>query len=189
MLVGGPSATALRVTNLQLSFTGLEFETGQQSIEGFFSAHPSTSAPSSGSASEDRKRKRDKNDGIDVNTADEAKISGDFHLKISFACTRCGQQIESALQEEQDTEAATARLQLLVTACLLGPVLLADRDVMNREHEDFHTAQDLYRSESKKISFSSQKDLRPNVESTSKRLKSSTARPGGIGQYFRPAKS
>jgi DNA polymerase eta len=36
--LAGSSSTQLNVTNLQLSFTGLEFEHGQSKLEGFFSS-------------------------------------------------------------------------------------------------------------------------------------------------------
>ena len=125
-LVG--NSIVMKVTSVQLAFTGLEpAESGQQTIEGFFKT-PETMRPkpnTSGAVS--LKRSRETCDDTLPRTELLAEEMDTF--ATSFTCQRCGKHMGLTKEfiddnvEEADRERALTSLKV--------------------EHDDFHFAQDL----------------------------------------------
>ncbi|KAK0495375.1 hypothetical protein EDD18DRAFT_271247 [Armillaria luteobubalina] len=107
--------TSMKVTSVQLAFTGIETaETGQQSIDGFFK---------SGSNS---KRGRDDDSPRHITELTADQWSAAAGQAVAFTCTRCNKDIPfpntaSVSEEDQAELLATIRM----------------------EHSDWHFAQDL----------------------------------------------
>ncbi|KAK0450063.1 hypothetical protein EV421DRAFT_1899578 [Armillaria borealis] len=112
-LVG--NSTSMKVTNVQLAFTGIETaETGQQSIDGFLKGGPSS------------KRGRDDDSPKHVTELTADQLSAAAGQTVAFTCSRCNKDIPfpntaSVLEEDQADLLATVRM----------------------EHSDWHFAQDL----------------------------------------------
>lgn len=150
----GDSKT-MKVTSVQLAFTGLETaESGQRSIEGFFKT-PETRRPqpsTSGAAS--LKRSRETDDDTLPRTellAEEMEAS-----EQSFTCQRCGKHIELAKEFVNDDVEEADRARALAS--------------LKVEHDDFHFAQDLARSTG---------DIRPPTNKKKKKKE-----PEGIAKFF-----
>ncbi|KAK0485085.1 hypothetical protein IW261DRAFT_1591324 [Armillaria novae-zelandiae] len=112
-LVG--NSTTMKVTSVQLAFTGIETaETGQQSIDGFFPSGPNS------------KRSRDDDSPRHVTDLTADQSSAAAGQAVAFTCTRCNKDIPfpntaSVSEEEHADLLATIRM----------------------EHSDWHFAQDL----------------------------------------------
>ncbi|KAK0469917.1 uncharacterized protein EV420DRAFT_1634321 [Desarmillaria tabescens] len=112
-LVG--NSTSMRVTCIQLAFTGIETaEIGQQSIDGFLKADSSSK----------RGRDEDSPEHVTELTADQSAAAA--RQDVAFTCARCRKDIPfpgtaSASEEDQADLLATIRM----------------------EHSDWHFAQDL----------------------------------------------
>jgi DNA polymerase eta len=119
---------AMKISSVQLSFTGLETaETGQKTIEGFLKAAT--------------KRTRESEDGTVDENESEANIT-EHHDDISnhlttFVCSRCHKRITipGCQKGTQATQLAAVRL----------------------EHDDFHFAQDLAKESDQKVQPSKKK--------------------------------
>ncbi|KAG5645533.1 hypothetical protein DXG03_005808 [Asterophora parasitica] len=123
---------AMKVTSVQLAFTGIEgAEVGQRSIEGFFKAGQSGKRQR-----DDDEDDRDEfgrafvDDGIadegnDIATTSDTILAQGNTPAVSFVCPRCGKRISCHSQTmpsaDQEDQLAAFRL----------------------EHDDFHFAQDL----------------------------------------------
>jgi DNA polymerase eta len=109
----GADSKVMKVTIVQLSFTGLETaETGQKTIEGFLK-------PTS-------KRSRDEDENVDAPLPQELGESLELDDATFFVCRRCEKRI--SLPQRYSGE-STDNAKALVT--------------MRLEHDDFHFAQDL----------------------------------------------
>ncbi|PBK75521.1 DNA/RNA polymerase [Armillaria solidipes] len=112
-LVG--NSTSMKVTSVQLAFTGIETaETGQQSIDGFLKGGPSS------------KRGRDDDSPKHVTELTADQSSAATGQTVAFTCSRCNKDIPfpntaSVSAEDQADLLATIRM----------------------EHSDWHFAQDL----------------------------------------------
>ncbi|KAG7451043.1 DNA polymerase eta [Guyanagaster necrorhizus] len=112
-LVG--NSTSMRITSVQLAFTGIETaEIGQQSIVGFFKAGPSS------------KRGREYDSPVPVTELPVDQSSTAAGQAVAFTCSRCNKDIlfpstASVSEEDQTDLLATVRM----------------------EHSDWHFAQDL----------------------------------------------
>lgn len=128
-LVG--NANVMKVTNIQLAFTGLETaESGQQTIEGFFKT-PETKRPQpSTSGAVSLKRSREACDDALPRTELLAEEMDTF--ATSFNCQRCGKRVELAKEFDNDDVEDADRERALTS--------------LKVEHDDFHFAQDLSRS-------------------------------------------
>jgi DNA polymerase eta len=127
----------MKVTSVQLAFTGLETaESGQRSIEGFFTTTPDRGQlqGSSSAARSVLKRPRDAedthDDALPQMELPECEASTiPFDGSTSFDCPRCGKRVTLAEQFVGETVEKTVRAQAL--------------DALRVEHDDFHFAQDL----------------------------------------------
>ncbi|PBL03782.1 DNA/RNA polymerase [Armillaria gallica] len=111
-LVG--NSTSMKVTSVQLAFTGIEIaETGQQSIDGFLKGGPSL------------KRGRDDDSPKHVTELTADQSSAAAKQAAAFTCSRCNKDIPfpntASVSEDQADLLATIRM----------------------EHSDWHFAQDL----------------------------------------------
>jgi hypothetical protein len=133
------NATPMKVTSVQLAFTGLETaEAGQRSIEGFFTADSPAKRPRESEHDDDGYSQRGSTsmvgDGLAVDHT-AAVLQGDSsggHAS-SFACVRCGKQftLPQSLVDVEDTRLKAERLA-----------------AMRMEHDDFHYAYDLAKGSS-----------------------------------------
>ena len=151
---------SMKITNIQLAFTGLEdADPHQRSIEGFLQTRaPEDQAPK-------RLRAEDEGDLDFQSEAGPSKLppsqpsnSNDTSVIGSFTCPRCSKHItlpESSL----DNDAGAAAMERI-----------------RQEHDDFHFAQDLARSTGKS------EGSRIPIVVPKKRRKESE----GIAKYFRP---
>jgi DNA polymerase eta len=126
----------MKVTSVQLAFTGLETaESGQQSIEGFFKTpdRGQLETPTNGGLS--LKRAREEEDALPQIIAAEAESSTLTSINASstsFTCPRCGKRLRLADQSVGNEANEDDHVQALAT--------------LRMEHDDFHFAQDLAKS-------------------------------------------
>jgi DNA polymerase eta len=117
-LVGGDDArtSPMKITNVQLAFTGVETaDPGQQSIEGFL--NPDKLDPA-------QKRRRTASDSSEL-----IPNGGNASEDVFFECPRCKKRIHPSRSDSGEADqAAVSRLTTL-----------------KMEHEDFHFALDLAR--------------------------------------------
>ncbi|KAI6122165.1 hypothetical protein EDD16DRAFT_1782340, partial [Pisolithus croceorrhizus] len=119
-LMGG--SANINVTSVQLAFTGIEAtETGQQSIDAFFTTKDVQRQPLK--RSRDNEKLSPKRAECDVRDVQEKKERS----RTSFVCDRC--QIRLALRDDQLDLSDDERARALAT--------------LRQEHQDFHFAQDL----------------------------------------------
>ncbi|TFK27153.1 DNA polymerase eta [Coprinopsis marcescibilis] len=160
-LVG--TSTQMNVTNVQLSFTGIDFaEAGQKTIEGFFK-------PTS-------KRQRDSAELTDFNTqaevgqpessAGDAKEDSATDIIVSHTCTRCKKTLSLNLELSRfkDSEEQKTAIAALIM-----------------EHDDWHFAQDLVREE---IPI---RPIQPSASTSHKKTPKTKKRrkdPVGIERFF-----
>ena len=118
---------AMKITNVFLGFTGVEtMAVGQRSIEGFFSE-----------ADRPNKRKADEDAHLEEFKRGSAPGGGDTEFSAnmeatsvtnpSFRCPRCGKHIRQPIIDGDDREVTLSALKM--------------------EHDDFHYAQDLAKSD------------------------------------------
>jgi len=126
----------MKVTSVQLAFTGLETaESGQRSIEGFFATTPDRGqlqgSSSAARSALKRPRAEDTHDDalpqMELLECEASTISSDS--STSFDCSRCGKRVTLAEQFVGETVEKAVRVQALNT--------------LRMEHDDFHFAQDL----------------------------------------------
>jgi DNA polymerase eta len=157
----------MKVTSVQLAFTGLEAaESGQQSIESFFKTPDRRqlhSPNSSGGPSLKRVRREEENDVlpqmIALEPEDGASTSIDASL-TSFTCPRCGKRLHLGDQSAGNDVNEDGRVDALTA--------------LRMEHDDFHFAQDLA-----KTSDEFQKDQQGLAKKKKKRKE-----PEGIAKFF-----
>lgn len=150
-------AKTINVTSVQLAFTGLEMaEMGQQSIQGFFKTrdvHPPPSLK--------RPREEDEPSGSVEDTDLLPPRLSDVEA-VSFRCPRCHKVI--SLQEDQFTGDPAEVARRLATLRL--------------EHDDFHFAQDLARS-------NEEADISAPRSSSSRGIsRRRKVEPKGIAKFF-----
>ncbi|KIY43793.1 DNA/RNA polymerase [Fistulina hepatica ATCC 64428] len=133
-LVGGNKS--LNVTIVSLGFTGITIsEAGQQNIEGFFRG-TKRSREENGDANRSKLPRRGNNGstGVSTSKAEGSESNGASDSNgpsgiLEYRCPRCGQSISaSAAADAYDDDGHAIALA-----------------AMQREHEDFHFAQDLAR--------------------------------------------
>ncbi|KAL1746948.1 hypothetical protein HDZ31DRAFT_80876 [Schizophyllum fasciatum] len=150
----GSATTALNVSSVQLGFTGIGIaEAGQTSISGFLSNPKPASSCSSSATTGKRPREDAPSRTADVDDVRESDAA--------FHCARCRKAIALPYRPDDASERANA---------------LA---VLRLEHDDFHFAQDLARSErTTPIPVAAQVSDRPSK----KRKK--TGKAEGIEKFF-----
>lgn len=186
--------TPFKITNVQLSFSGIEsMETGQRSIEGFFSNGSPSTTPTKSSRMK-RKRKERDNDMVDlpflvahsvdepVTVASSANAKGGSRSNsTSFLCDRCKKRI--SLPEKLDDMDDDIKGEAMAS--------------LRQEHEDWHFAQELARQPT---TVDSKLAIRPSSKPGSgsgsnasdrqaskgrKRLKAKDSQPDkGIAKFF-----
>jgi DNA polymerase eta len=123
----------MKVTSVQLAFTGLETaESGQQSIEGFFKTPDRGQLETPGNGGPSLKRAREEEDALPQIIAAEAESSTFDASSTSFTCPRCGKRLRLADQSVGNEANEDDHVQALAT--------------LRMEHDDFHFAQDLAKS-------------------------------------------
>lgn len=193
-LMGPDSRTApMKITNVQLSFSGIEsMETGQRRIEGFLQKPRSTSQgvaldePASlednpGEAGVTLKRRRSDSLDSDNGHATSPDLAGP--TAPSYVCDRCGKRISSGHSSNPDVTMDEDELQDVLTR-------------LRREHDDFHFAQDLAReglgeSDAKRPtirpsegSVQSTNNKKRKQEPKSKTKAAKEPKGGGIAKFF-----
>ncbi|KAF8150755.1 hypothetical protein B0H34DRAFT_151100 [Crassisporium funariophilum] len=160
--------TVLKVTSVQLAFTGIDVaETGQRSIEGFLKP-VSTSKRARESEDESDQHARQPPDGMGSLTTGHNELldneEAGHAFPPSYTCPRCGKRFQGSGSTDrpvEDQESALAREKL--------------------EHVDFHFAQDLANEgKPRKLISASEK----TTSKASKRRKGPTE-PKGIEKFFR----
>ena len=162
---------AMKVTSVQLAFTGLESaEVGQRSIEGFLKAGQSAKRPRDEDGNRSGAAESLSNDATDVDAADPANVAlalpvteGDFSIDQppSFTCVRCSTTISAPVGA--DSEAVLAALRL--------------------EHDDYHFAQDLAKELPDNTHvLSGPSKVSPKKKDVKKRRKGPQS--GGIEKFF-----
>ncbi|KAF5382137.1 hypothetical protein D9615_004300 [Tricholomella constricta] len=173
---------AMKVTNVQLAFTGIEgAEAGQQSIEGFFKQPAKRPRGDDVDDDDDGVRRifidgslTDK--GNDISTIIDGIAAQDRSSGTcvpSFVCSRCGETISSPFTSiDEEEELAVLRL----------------------EHDDFHFAQDLAKEStggmvisgpSKSVSGPMKGGLGPSKMSSPKKKRRKEPQATGIEKFFR----
>jgi DNA polymerase eta len=153
----------IKVTSVQLAFTGLEAtESGQQSIEGFFKTPGRGQAQDPNNGGSSLKRAREEEDILPQTIAldgESSTLASTGASSTSFTCPRCGKHVyladHSVGKDVEDDDRAKALTMLRM------------------EHDDFHFAQDLA-----KTSDESQKGR----QGSSKKKK--RKEPEGIAKFF-----
>jgi DNA polymerase eta len=154
---------SLKVTSVQLAFTGIEFaESGQQTIEEFLRPSSSKKRPPDG---EHVNPREPKTGAVNAET-------GADDLNATYICPRCGKSFylpaDASISEE-------------------GPDGIIDPEYIAKvklEHEDFHFAQDLANEGRSRSVISVSSKLSPSSSSSAKRRKPrSDSR--GIEKFFR----
>ncbi|KDR78895.1 hypothetical protein GALMADRAFT_224148 [Galerina marginata CBS 339.88] len=170
-LVG--NSTTLKVSSVQLAFTGIDVaETGQRSIEGFLK-------PASTSS---KKRPRDGDDSINLQDqlephdrmATSSAGNNEHHdlvnyspQELSYGCARCEKTfrvptVNQSSFNHQDIQDQLAKAKM--------------------EHDDFHFAQDLANQGKPRSVISVSEKAR---KTSSKKRKSAPEEPKGIEKFFR----
>ncbi|OBZ72407.1 N-acetyltransferase eso1 [Grifola frondosa] len=154
-------ATPMKITNVQLSFAGIEtMETGQRSIEGFLKTRSSSEAPQQSDAAGKRKR----SEPVEATPTD---ISDN----ASFVCPRCCKSV--ALSDVWTDGGISDEIRSDALAAL------------RMEHADFHFAQDLAKESSD--NDAPKRIIRPIDKTTSKKRRKQTADDSeaeGIAKFF-----
>lgn len=159
-LVGNNPAAPMKVSSVQLSFTGIEAaEIGLQSIGGFFKTGQASKRP----RESDNSAEQDAGGDFPVDdSADIVDLSGD-DTSAAFTCSRCGKRFAippTAFITDDDKVEALAALRL--------------------EHDDFHFAEDLAKEHYRPISVRTLAP-EPATRVKKKRRKEPTT---GIEQFF-----
>lgn len=156
----GTVSRPMKVTSVQLAFTGIEAsEPGQQSIEGFFRTAPVS------------KRTREPDGDGQILPRSPEKVEADkqdqgkevSHPK-GFLCSRCGKYVALT-----DTDSA-------MDADVAAEVL----SILRQEHDDFHLAQELAKSE-RSVTIRGPTVTNSGRRSVKKRRKET---PQGIEKFF-----
>jgi len=151
----------IKVTSVQLAFTGLETaESGQQSIETFFKTpdrRQQLSSNSYGEPSLKRVREEDLDDELPqmVTLEGEEGTSCTDASSTSFICQRCGKRLY--LAESAGIDNGDGRVEAL--------------QMLRVEHNDFHFAQDLSKTSDG-----------PQKQNSAKKKK--RKEPEGIAKFF-----
>jgi DNA polymerase eta len=155
---------SMKITNIQLAFTGLEdADPHQRSIEGFLKTRaPEDQAPKRSRADDEGDLGFQSEAGPSKLPPSQPSNSNDTSVIGSFTCPRCSKHItlpESTLDNDNGHDTGAAAMERI-----------------RQEHDDFHFAQDLARSTGK-----SEGSRIPIVVSKKRRKESE-----GIAKYFRP---
>ena len=178
------TSVSLKITNVQLSFAGIEATAaGQKNIDGFFRTTELVDGESSTHARPDLKRKRSSTPSL-ARQPKPPKLATD--ASTGFTCSRCGKHLalpEGLLgpgidEEVRDDGIVALRLYVAYLAFHKPFELTVIRP---REHDDFHIAQELSRSGGKRITAS---DERPPIKVAKKRTKPKSQINGGIARFF-----
>lgn len=159
-------ASPMKVTNVSLSFTGIDsMESGQRNIEGFFKPRSSDDPP----IETPTKRKRASSPAGSALTEVATTVIPSYH--DSFLCERCGNSI--ALADELRNLDADCKQDALVALRL--------------EHDDFHFAQDLSKETPpdapRKIIRPQSSSSKSNTKPPRKKLKPKS-QDEGIARFF-----
>ncbi len=193
-------STPMKITNVSLSFSGIDtMEAGQQIIEGFFKPHSThKGAVSSPESKANLKRKRGESTPpnvheLETNDSDANRTFGDqsedsvpsapvedvgtsSSSKLSFICDRCGKRI--ALPEGFGNEAD------------LGDDIMDETiTALRLEHDDFHFAQDLEKQGSRPRQVIKPQDKKRKSSPRARKKKAQELRPTepeakGIARFF-----
>ncbi|KAL7279344.1 hypothetical protein ACG7TL_007185 [Trametes sanguinea] len=199
-LVGTSGSTPFKITNVQLSFSGIgTMEAGQRTIEGFLTSKPSSEAqPDVGTASKPPstlKRKRSSslrpselegNDQPTAKSSDDTKIERDE--RFSFVCDKCGKRIwlrPGSADGARDANASTVAVAdggQELSAALDDAIREDALAALRLEHADFHYAEELAAAVDESIP---KRIIRPmNGVASSARKKKRKAADEGIAKFF-----
>ena len=150
-------STSMKITNVQLSFSGIEsMETGQRRIEGFFQKprsssrdgtppiHTTASTSGSGDPSTTLKRKRFGSPSTTATDDGVAKVDAQNGSAVAtatapgFMCDRCNKRVSLSTDVLGNHPGSAA-------AAFADDDMRERLDRLRREHEDFHFAEDLVR--------------------------------------------
>lgn len=161
-LVGNNPAAPMKVTSVQLAFTGIEAsEIGLQSIDGFFR---------NGQVSKRTREPDDRLGSVELDTGgadfsvDDTVDPSEDTQDTSFTCSRCGKRISLPTPPpttDSDKVEALAALRL--------------------EHDDFHFAEDLAKENYRPISVGTQA---PESASRVKKKRRKELTATGIEKFF-----
>lgn len=165
-------ATPMKITNVQLSFSGIEImETGQRNIEGFFKPHSSDGQPHL--VLRKRKRHDREDDATLIATDDDERREELLAIEMSFTCLRCGKQISlpEAFKFVGDGSEGDMKKDALAT--------------LKMEHDDFHLAQDLSKTpDNDGRTIRPIERLGPVPSSQKKRRRIAQPETEGIAKFF-----
>ncbi|KAI9066350.1 DNA/RNA polymerase [Trametes sanguinea] len=201
-LVGTSGSTPFKITNVQLSFSGIgTMEAGQRTIEGFLSSKSLSEVQAdAGTASKPPstlKRKRSTSlhlseppdrDQYTANakSSDDTKIERD--QRFSFVCDKCGKRIWLRLgsadgaRDANASTVAVADVGQELSAALNDAIREDALAALRLEHADFHYAEELAASVDESVP---KRVIRPmNGMASSGRKKKRKATEEGIAKFF-----
>ncbi|KAH9902592.1 DNA/RNA polymerase [Cubamyces lactineus] len=203
-LVGTGDSTPFKITNVQLSFSGIgTMESGQRRIEGFLSSRPSSDAqstsesgPTSSKPPSTLKRKRSPSNAAEArqtggqpdDSLDAGNAKGNLERdeerdeRHSFLCEKCGERIWlGGSDAARDGGAAEGHL----LAAALDDAIREDAlAALRLEHADFHFAQELAAAADEDVPKRVIRPLdRPAAPTVKKKKKQKTG-DGGIAKFF-----
>ncbi|KAJ8496607.1 hypothetical protein ONZ51_g996 [Trametes cubensis] len=198
-LVGTGSSTPFKITNVQLSFSGIgTMESGQRRIEGFLPSRPSSEAqstsepgPAASKPPSTLKRKRSPSDAVEArrtsnqsdNSPDAGNAKGGVERDVrhSFLCEKCGERIWlGGSDAARDGDADGGHL----LAAALDDAIREDAlAALRLEHADFHFAQELAAAADEDVP---KRVIRPvdRPAPTGKKKKKQKTGDGGIAKFF-----
>ncbi|KAI0329300.1 DNA/RNA polymerase [Cubamyces sp. BRFM 1775] len=198
-LVGPGGSMPFKITNVQLSFSGIgTMESGQRRIEGFLSSRPSSEAqstsesgPASSKPPSTHKRKRSPSDAVetrrtgdqpdDSSDAGDAKGNTARDERHSFLCEKCGERIWLGGSDAARDGGADGGH--LLAAALDDAIREDALAALRLEHADFHFAQELAAAADGDVPKRVIRPLDRPVPTVKKKKKQKTG-DGGIAKFF-----
>ncbi|KAI0663749.1 DNA/RNA polymerase [Cubamyces menziesii] len=199
-LVGTGSSTPFKITNVQLSFSGIgTMESGQRRIEGFLPSRPSSEAqstsepgPAASKPPSTLKRKRSPSDAVEARrTSDQSDNSPDAgnakgcverDVRHSFLCEKCGERIwlgGSDAARDGDADGGD-----LLAAALDDAIREDALAALRLEHADFHFAQELAAAADEDVPKRVIRPLDRLAPTGKKKKKKQKTGDGGIAKFF-----
>ncbi|KAI0366284.1 DNA/RNA polymerase [Pilatotrama ljubarskyi] len=193
-LVGTGGSTPFKITNVQLSFSGIgTMEAGQRTIEGFLTSRPSSegqstaeSPPSPSKHLSGLKRKRSSEDrqrgsGVETGSSIRSEAVNVRDERYSFVCEKCGQRIWLGTDAAGDADAG-ADVDGGQEAARTHDDAIREHAlaVLRLEHADFHFAQELAAEADENVP---KRAIRP-LDRPAPTVKKKGSGDGGIAKFF-----